>query len=129
NTLNASLGPCLDFVDCTSPAPGPDGTVGTADDMVNQTSFFAGALEREELSANVNAATELELGLPAPVNLALGASVRRERFQITPGDTASWINGGHPDQFGGEAPGGSQVFPGFEPKDEVNEDRTNIGLY
>ncbi len=129
NTLNASLGPCLDFLDCASVAPGPDGLTGTSDDMVNQTSFFAGGLEREELSANLNAATELELGLPEPVNLALGASFRRERFQITQGELASWINGGHPDQFGDEAPGGSQVFPGFEPADSVNEDRTNFGLY
>lgn len=129
NTLNASLGPCLDFVSCTSPAPGPDGLTGTPDDLVNQTSFFAGGLEREELSVAGNAATALELGLPAPVNLAVGASLRRERFEIIQGETASWINGGHPDQFGDEAPGGSQVFPGFEPDDAIDEDRTNLGVY
>jgi iron complex outermembrane receptor protein len=40
NTLNASLGPCLD-VAC---APGADGVLGTADDpgIPNQLSFFAG---------------------------------------------------------------------------------------
>ncbi|UCF18682.1 MAG: TonB-dependent receptor [Gemmatimonadota bacterium] len=129
NTLNASLGPCLSFEGCTDPAPGPDGEVGTADDLVNQTSFFAGALEREEWGAGVNAATELDLGLPEPANLAVGASFRRESYQITQGETASWINGGHPDQFGDEAPGGSQVFPGFEPGDETDEDRTNFGVY
>jgi iron complex outermembrane receptor protein len=129
NTLNASLGPCLDFVGCDSLAPGPDGLTGTADDLVNQTSFFAGGLEREEFSIGANAATEVDLGLPAPVNLAVGASFRRERYQIIRGETASWINGGHPDQFGDEAPGGSQVFPGFEPGDEVDADRTNFGLY
>lgn len=122
NTLNASLGPCLDIRPdfCDSPAP-----IG----IPNQTSFFAGKLEREELGASVNAARQLEIGLPEPVNLALGASLRRERYQIIQGDSASWINGGHPDQFGDEAPGGSQVFPGFEPGDEVDADRTNFGLY
>lgn len=129
NTLNASLGPCLSFTGCASPAPGPDGVVGTADDLVNQTSFFAGKLEREELATGVNAATELDLGLPAPASLAVGASFRRERYQIIRGEVASYIDGGHPDQFGDDAPGGSQVFPGFAPSDEVDEDRTNFGLY
>ena len=47
NTLNASLGPCLD-VPC---APGADGVLGTADDpgIPNQLDFFAGRLLREEL--------------------------------------------------------------------------------
>src|SRR5213592_2221062 len=46
NTLNASLGPCLD-VAC---APGADGVLGTVDDpgIPNQLSFFAGRLERTE---------------------------------------------------------------------------------
>jgi iron complex outermembrane receptor protein len=122
NTLNASLGPCLDISPgvCSSPAPAG---------IPNQTSFFAGTLEREELGAGVDAARQVELGLPAPVNLAVGASFRQERYEITQGETASWINGGSPDQFGDEAPGGSQVFPGFEPGDEVDADRTNFGLY
>ncbi|MBI4513891.1 MAG: TonB-dependent receptor [Gemmatimonadetes bacterium] len=129
NTLNVSLGPCLDpGAPC---APGDDGILGNADDpgIPNKTSFSAGQVEREELGAGVNAATALDLGLPAPVNLAVGASFRRERYEITQGEVASWVDGGHPDQFGDDAPGGSQVFPGFNPSDEVNDDRTNFGLY
>ncbi|MGH7549033.1 MAG: TonB-dependent receptor, partial [Gemmatimonadales bacterium] len=129
NTLNASLGPCLSFTGCTSPAPGPDGTTGTADDLVNQTTFFAGRLEREEVVAGVNAARALELGLASPVNVAVGAAFRRERYQISRGELASYIDGGHVDQSGGDAPGGSQVFPGFAPTDEVDQDRTNFGVY
>src|SRR5213078_3896799 len=48
NTLNASLGPCLDPANPC--APGNDGILGNGDDpgIPNQTSFFAGRLTREE---------------------------------------------------------------------------------
>lgn len=147
NTLNVSLGPCLDpAAPC---APGPDGILGTADDprIPNKTSFFAGQPEREELVTAINVTKALEVGLPAPVNLAVGAAFRRERYQITPGETASWINGGHlsPDSagpdgvFGGRATpdadddvvtlAGSQLFPGFAPTDASDHHRTNVGAY
>jgi len=132
NTLNASLGPCLDLSQC-APAdvpPGPDGIVGNADDPgPNKMSFFAGELEREELVTGVNASKALELGLPAPVNLAVGAAFRRERYQIIRGEYASYVQGGHLNQFGDSAVRGSQVFAGFRPSNESNSDRTNFGAY
>ncbi len=129
NTLNASLGPCLDPV--TPCAPGDDGIFGNGDDpgIPNQTAFFAGRLRREEIGAGVTAGRALGLGLPAPVSVAVGAAFRSERFEITRGEVASYIDGGHVDQFGGDAPGGSQVFPGFAPSDEANESRTNVGVF
>ncbi|MGH7546351.1 MAG: TonB-dependent receptor [Gemmatimonadota bacterium] len=150
NTVNASLGPCLSFEGCTSPAR--PGVLGAPDSMVNQTAFFAGKLEREELVGGVNAATTLDLGLPAPVHIAIGSSIRRERYAITQGELASWIQGAHLPQdsagadgvFGDDpatvgvdegeddnlnAPPGSQVFPGFAPTDEVDENRTNFAGY
>ncbi len=127
NTLNVSLGPSL----TTPSAPGPDGIFGNADDpgIPNQTSFFAGRLKRNEFVSGINASTEMKTGLPAPVNLALGAAYRRENFAIEQGERASWIDGGNLDQYGGDAPGGSQVFPGFAPSDESNSSRDNIGVY
>ncbi len=129
NTLNVSLGPCLDPANPC--APGLDGILGNADDpgIPNQTAFFAGGLRRSELTGGVNAARSFEVGLPGPLNLAFGATIRRENFEIEQGETASWINGGHPDQLGDVAVSGSQVFPGFEPADVTEEDRTNFGLY
>jgi iron complex outermembrane recepter protein len=129
NTLNASLGPCLDpAAPC---APGDDSILGNADDpnLANRTAFFAGRVSREELGAGITAARELAIGLPAPVHLAIGATFRRERFQITQGDSASWIDGGHLAQDSSDAAGGSQVFPGFAPTDEADESRTNVGVY
>src|SRR5205823_695448 len=78
NTLNASLGPCLDpAAPC---APGPDGALGTSDDpgVANKTSFMAGRLKREEVLGGVNAAKAVHAGLRQPVNVALGVQFRRE---------------------------------------------------
>ena len=127
NTLNVSLGPCLDPANPC--APGPDSIFGTGDEIANQTSFFAGRLERNELTVGLNAARSMTLGLPAPVNVALGASFRREGYQITRGELASYVDGNHlgPDSSDGRPY--SQVFPGFRPQDESNSHRTNVGVY
>jgi iron complex outermembrane receptor protein len=128
NTLNASLGPCLQ-VAC---APGADGVLGTADDpgIPNQMSFFAGRVLREELITALNVAKPVNLGLRNPVNLAFGAAFRRERYAVRPGELASFVNGGSIDQNGdGLAPSGSQSFPGFTPSDATDRHRTNFGLY
>jgi iron complex outermembrane receptor protein len=132
-TNNASLGPCLD-APC---APGPDRVLGTADDpgIPNQLEFFSGRVLRQELVTGLNVARPLNLGLPSPVNLALGASFRRERYVIREGEPASWINGGHLAQDSAEAeppgiaPSGSSGFPGFTPADATDRDRTNFGIY
>ena len=116
NTLNVSLGPSLTVA--TSPAGIP-----------NQTDFFAGELHRDEFVADVNTSKEMKFGLPAPVNVALGAAYRRERWVTLAGELASWVDGGVLDRDGNDAPGGSQVFPGFSPNDVSDSRRDNIAAY
>lgn len=128
NTLNASLGPCL----TTACAPGADGVLGNADDpgIPNKTTFDAGFVARDEIIVGVSTAKSLQLGSRAPINFAAGAAFRRERYVIEAGERASWINGGHTNQNGsGEAPGGSQVFPGFTPSDATDVSRSNVGVF
>lgn len=128
NTLNASLGPCL----TTACAPGADGVLGNADDpgIPNQTSFDAGRVARDEMIASVSAAKTLRSGTSMPVSFAAGAAFRRERYVIEAGERASWIDGGATDQNGGgNAPAGSQVFPGFTPSDAADKTRSNIGVF
>jgi len=127
NTLNSSLGPSL----TTPTAPGPDTLFGTADDpgIPNQTSFFAGRMSRDEAVGGIGASTERKLGLPAPVSIAFGTAFRWEKFQIEKGELASYINGWHKDQSGGDPVAGSQVFAGFSPTDESSSSRTNVGAY
>ena len=128
NTLNSSLGPSL-----TRPtAPGPDGRLGTSDDpgIPNQTSFDAGALRRGEFNAGVNLSKSMSLGLPNPVNVAVGAAFRNEEYEVVAGERASWIQGYHKTaDSSGLAQGGSSVFQGFAPSDASNNSRTNFGGY
>jgi iron complex outermembrane receptor protein len=141
HTLNPSLGPCL----ITACAPGADGLLGTPDDpgIPNKLSFFAGRLQRTEAILALNVAKPLNIGLAAPVNVALGAAFRRESFKIEAGERASWINGSHlaQDSAGVDgiwgtadddslpAPAGSSVFPGFAPSDASDHSRTNVSAY
>lgn len=128
NTLNSSLGPSLS----TPTAPGPDGRLGTSDDprIPNQTSFDAGALKRGEFNLGISLARSLDLGLPNPVNVAVGAAFRDETYEVVAGERASWINGYHKTaDSSGIAQGGSSVFQGFAPTDASKNSRNNIGGY
>jgi iron complex outermembrane recepter protein len=128
HTLNSSLGPSL----TTPTAPGPDGRLGTADDpgIPNQTSFDAGALKRGEFTTTFSLSKIMDLGMPKPVNVAVGAAFRRENYEVIAGERASWIHGYHLTQdSSGTAQPGSSVFQGFAPSDASNNSRTNVGAY
>ena len=127
HTLNVSLGPCLDPANPC--ALGPDSIPATGDEIANKTAFFAGRLQRNELTVGVNAAKTVTIGLPEPVNVAVGAAFRREGYQITRGELASYVDGNYPAPGGGDARPYSQVFPGFRPVDESDTHRTNVGAY
>ena len=57
------------------------------------------------------------------LHVALGAEHRYEKYSIFAGEEGSYRN------YGGGGPGGAQGFPGFQPRDETAESRTNIGGY
>ena len=67
------------------------------------------------------------------VNIAFGAELRVENYQITAGEEASYIDGGSTfiNDQGAELPRipGAQVFPGFQPESELNRFRTNSSGY
>jgi iron complex outermembrane receptor protein len=126
NTLNVSLGPCLD-APC---APGLDGILGNADDpgIPNQTEFFAGELSLNEVIGGLDLSRGFDVGfLASPLHVALGAAYRHENYQIEPGEPGSFIQGGHPNRNGEAAPPGSQVFSGFQVP--VDEGRSNFGVF
>ena len=76
-------------------------------------------------------------------NLAFGLEYRTENFTIFAGDVESYATydeNGIPitdptnqtpatDPNGDQLPGGSQGFPGYSPSNEVDQNRTNVGLY
>jgi iron complex outermembrane receptor protein len=62
--------------------------------------------------------------LPEPLNLALGVEARRENYSIEAGEAASYERG---PVVG--APAGAQGFPGFQPTNELDQDRTAYSAY
>ncbi|MDQ8757377.1 TonB-dependent receptor [Sphingosinicella sp. LHD-64] len=114
NTVNPSLGP-------QSP-----------------TEFRAGALEQRELNANFDLTYPLEVGLAGPLNLAGGLEYRRETWEVTPGDLASYQVGPFAsvpdpdtpnpnDRIG--LPAGASGFPGFGPLQAGTFARDNWAAY
>src|SRR6202035_3840721 len=108
HSLNTSLGP-------TIPA--------------NQTNFYAGTLADRLWTTNVDLSRQFQVGLAGPLNVAAGAEYRREGYRIKAGESNSYLDGGHPDQFGNRAPAGAQVFPGFRPSNEVDTSRNSKAVY
>ena len=108
DSLNASLGPNI---------------------PPNKTRFYAGQLGDKQITANLDLSRGFAIGLAGPLNVAVGAEFRRDSFDQHAGEEASWIDGGHPNQFGGRAAPGAQVFPGFRPSNEVDVSRNSKAVY
>ena len=92
----------------------------------NQTEFYAGTLKFTQNTTNLTLTRKFsELGPLATLNVAAGGEFRVDNFQISAGETNSYINGG---RMVGTTPAasGSQVFPGYQPTDEVNKSRNNL---
>jgi iron complex outermembrane receptor protein len=90
NTLNVSLGPTV---------------------PPNKTEFDAGTLQLDQFVGNLDVSRPFSVsGLARPVNVAFGAEYRRENYQIQAGESDSYGSGGVPNQFGGIAALGAQVF-------------------
>lgn len=68
-------------------------------------------------------------------NMAIGAELRLESYQISAGEDASWKNYGlvtNPDGTITDVlglAGGAQSFPGFSPDNVVDESRSNVSAY
>ena len=101
NTLNATLG-------ANSP-----------------TSFDAGGFQLQQNVVNLNLSRSFKT-VGQGLNLAFGGEHRREWYQLFAGEAASYTQYAGPL---GDRPGGSQGFPGFQPRNEVRASRDNVGLY
>ncbi|MCA8905083.1 MAG: TonB-dependent receptor, partial [Hyphomonas sp.] len=105
NTLNRSIGPS------------------------SKTEFDAGGFEYSQLVANFSGVKGFDMeGLASPLNVAWGLEARQETYQIFAGEPDSYRNGGVL-LNGSPTASGAQVFPGFRPENEVDEDRTAVGAY
>lgn len=97
------------------------------------TEFYAGTLNFDQFTTNLDLVRELELGMAEPVSVAFGAEYRRDGYGIEAGDEASYSNGGVPvldgPNAGQIAPIGAQVFPGFRSSDAKDVSRSNVAGY
>lgn len=99
----------------------------------SKTSFDDGSLKASQAVTTADFLRTYDIGTSEPLNVAVGAEFRWENYQIVAGEPMSYENGGVPvldgPNAGQPAPVGSQVFPGFSPRNEQNESRTNFGVY
>jgi iron complex outermembrane receptor protein len=91
------------------------------------TSFDSGSLIYDQLVLGADFTRQYDVGLYAPLNVAAGLEARRETYQIEAGQPESYDRG----PLGGNTAlsGGAQGFVGFQPSNEVDEDRTAVGVY
>ncbi len=101
------------------------------------TQFFAGALEVTQNVLNLDVNRAFDVGwLEYPINFAVGAEWRGEKFDQSAGEPNSYADTGLQIPVPGSttgatqrAAGGSQVFPGFRPSDAGQNDRHSYSLY
>ncbi|MGA9590173.1 MAG: TonB-dependent receptor [Salegentibacter sp.] len=105
------------------------------------TTFDAGGFSFAQNTTNLDVSRLFE-DIMEGLNLAFGAEHRLETYEIVAGERASYEqyteNGDvitradqqpATDFFGNARPGGSQVFPGFSPKNELSRQRSSIAGY
>ncbi len=93
--------------------------------------FYAGGFIYKQNTTNLDISRTFDW--LSGVNIAFGAELRVENYQIVAGEEASYIDGGSTffNDLGEEVPrvAGAQVFPGFPPESELNRFRTNTSGY
>lgn len=105
------------------------------------TRFYAGALRFAQVTSNVDLSRGFAVsGFAAPLNVAVGAEHRYERYGIGQGEPYSYLDGGALVRDNGRstftlgdsllrASPGAQVFPGFRPQDARTVSRTAVAGY
>jgi iron complex outermembrane receptor protein len=105
-------------------AYGVESSLNTSLGASSPTSFDAGALIYDQLTANADVQRDYDVdAFAGPLSVAFGAEYRLEGYEIQAGEAASYVTGDP------SLPGGSQVFPGFQPANEIEEERDSFGLY
>ncbi|MEM9965846.1 MAG: TonB-dependent receptor [Asticcacaulis sp.] len=90
----------------------------------SKTEFYAGNIQYDQVVFNADISRPFDIGLYGPLTLALGVEARHETYKIGRGEEQSYAFGG----VAGASPG-SQGFTGFQPSNEVDVNRDNVGAY
>ena len=92
--------------------------------LYSPTTFKIGDFTFSQLTINLDATRQLDAGLSQPLDLAIGAEYRREKYQTGAGDPASYAAGPFIDKDAG-----AQAGPGLTPADAANASRTVGSVY
>lgn len=105
------------------------------------TLFDAGGFSFSQNTSNLDV-TQFFEDVMSGLNVAFGAEYRVENYDIVSGEPASYgqytasgelitvsTQQASQDFFGNSRPGGSQVFPGFGPKNELSRGRNSVAAY
>ena len=87
--------------------------------------FDSGGFNYDQLTFNFSGVRTYEVGLASPLNVAVGVEARRESYELIAGEPDSYRRG---TQAPTRVPG-AQVFPGFQPSNQVDEDRSSVSAY
>jgi iron complex outermembrane receptor protein len=101
-----------------------DKTFNASSGDPNWNHFDDGGFTFSQNTSNLNFSKELK-GIAEGFNLAWGLESRYEKYTLFAGEEGSYANY---DPTGNKATG-AQGFPGYQPSDEVKEDRTNQAGY
>ena len=105
-----------------------------------QTTFNAGQLKFAQNTTNFDISRKFDqVGIINGLNTAFGAEYRLDNYQIIAGELSSYSgdlktvsNAPYPGatSFGTTvAAPGAQVFPGYQPANELNKSRSSVGVY
>jgi iron complex outermembrane receptor protein len=99
-------------------------SANTSFGAASPTSADAGTLKFDQTTFNLDL-----FGTIGKSFVAAGFEYREDGYRIVAGEPVSYEHGGVPNQFGGVSPAGIQVFPGFQPVNEVNASRDSVAVY
>lgn len=101
--------------------------------LASQKQFYAGSLNSNQFTLNLDATRTASLGFAKPANIGVGLESRRDKYNIYEGEPASYNDGGQRildgPNAGRPAITGSQLFFGFRPVDYTNATRTSYAGY
>ncbi len=104
---------------------GVENSLNASFGVASPTTFRLAEYEFDQLTLNADANRAFAWGVgQGPLNVAVGAELRRETFKTSPGDPASYLQGPVPD-----VPVGAQAGPGLAPEDTADTDRDVAALY
>jgi iron complex outermembrane recepter protein len=106
-----------------------DNSVNASLGTASPTTFDAGTLESTETVANLDLLHKISQHEVKSIAVVLGSELRVENYQIHAGDEASYSFGTATNADGSPKLPGAQVFPGFQPSNEVDRTRDSIGVY